>query len=114
MSSERKVNYIKAILENQLDTPKHRWTKICPDPRFPNQNKDTPIIALGATKPIMAKDPNFYTSLLGGWSTPMMQAFEQIKYQFDDGQLQRDSFLSDLINLKIGTPYPAMGSHFGM
>ena len=34
-------------------------------------------------------------------------------HEFDDGQLQRDSFLSDLINLKIGTPYPAMGSHFG-
>ena len=61
----------------------------------------------------MAKDPNFYTSLLGAWSTPMMQAFQQIKYEFDDGQLQKDTFLSDLINLKIGTPYPAMGSHFG-
>lgn len=113
VASEKQVNYIKALLENQLSTPKHRWTKIKPDPRFPGQNKDTPFFALGATRPIMAKDPNFYTSLLGAWSTPVMQAFNQIKYEFEEGQLQRDSFLSDLINMKIGTPYPAMGSHFG-
>ena len=105
--------YIKALLENQQSTPKHRWTKITPDPRFPQQNKDTPIIALGATRPILAKDPDFYTSLLGGWSVQMMQGFQQIAYSYEDGKLQSDSFLSDLMNMKIGTPYPAMGSHFG-
>ena len=57
VNSERKVNYIKKLLENQQSTPKHRWTKITPDPRFPQQNKDTPIFALGATRPILAKDP---------------------------------------------------------
>ena len=113
VNSERKVNYIKAILENQLATPKHRWTKIKPDPRFPKDNLEVPIFALGATRPIMAKDPNFYTSLLGAWSTPIMQAFDQIKYGYQDGHLQKDTFLSDLINMKIGTPYPSMGSHFG-
>ena len=113
VNSERKVNYIKALLENQRSTPKHRWTKITPDPRFPQQNKDAPIIAIGATRPILAKDPEFYTSLLAGWSLQMMQGFQQIVHNYEESRSQRDSFLSDLINTKVGTPYPSMGSHFG-
>ena len=110
--SENKVNYIKQILQLQLKTPTHRWTKIRPDPRFPDSNREAPIIALGATKPMLAKK-DFYTSLLAAWSVPMMQGFQQIEYVIESGRSQRDYFLSDLINMKIGSPYPSMGSHFG-
>ena len=99
-------------MECQSATPKHRWTKIRPDPRFPDKNKDTPFISIGATKPISAKK-DYYTSLLAAWAPPMMQAFQQIAYEYEAGKSQRDTFLSDVINTKVGSPYPSMGSHFG-
>ena len=112
-NSENRINYIKCLLENQQVTPKHRWTKIRPDPRFPDQNLETPMFAIGATKPISSKRPDFYTSLLAAWAPPMMQAYQQIAYPRDQTRMQSDSFLSDVINSKIGCPYPSMASHFG-
>ena len=112
-NSERKTNYIKVLLENQTKLPKHRWTKVRPDPRFPDENMDTIIFALGASRPLTTKREGFVTSLLSAWSVPMMQAFQQVVYDHPEGKSQRDSFLSDLINSRVGCPYPSMGSHFG-
>ena len=112
-NSERKINYIKRLLENQTTNPKHRWTKVRPDPRFPDDNLDTVIFALGASRPLTTKRPGFVTSLLSAWSVPMMQGYQQMIYNHRPGLSQRDTFLSDLINSRIGCPYPSMGSHFG-
>jgi len=44
----------------------------------------------------------------------MMQAFQQISPVSDPNRNQRMHRVSDIINSKIGSPFPSMGSHFGL
>ena len=44
----------------------------------------------------------------------MMQAFQQISPVLDPRRNQRMTRVSDVINAKIGSPFPSMGSHFGL
>ena len=115
--SERKTNYIIQLLKNQTREVRHRWTKIESDPRFPKKDEDdtreVPIIALGATKPLLAKDKNFYTTVLSGWALQLAQAFQQMKQTADPNRNQFDNFLQDTINTKVGSPYPTLAGNFG-
>lgn len=111
--SEKKANYIVKLLENQTRNVKHRWTKIEVDPRFPDDQVDTPIFALGATKPLYSKNNNFYTTLLSGWATELAHSFQSIESGTASDKNQTQYYMSDLINSKIGTPYPSMASQFG-
>ena len=111
--SEKKTKYIMKILENQTRALKHRWTKISPDPRFPSDERDTPIFALGATKPLLARDSNFYTTVLSAWATQIAQAYQQIELGAELTRSHHDNFLNDVINSKVGSPYPTLAGNFG-
>ena len=115
--SERKTNYIIQLLKNQTRELRHRWTKIPSDPRFPakdeEEEKETPIFALGATKPLLAKCQDFYTTVLSGWAPQLAQAFQQMTHTLDPNSNQFDNFLQDAINAKVGSPYPTLAGNFG-
>ena len=64
-------------------------------------------------KPLITRDPDYRTSLLAAWAVPFMQCYQQMSPVPYMGN-QKVTRISDLINSKVGSPYPSMGSHFGV
>ena len=110
--SEKQMNFIIKLLENQTSTPKHRWTKIMTDPKFPDAGYETPFFALGATRPILTKDKDYYTSVLAAWAFPIMQAFHQIQPGTEDCGSSNYS-VTKFLNSRVGASYPTLSSHIG-
>ena len=51
---------------------------------------------------------------MSAWAVPFMQCFQQMSPKLDANRNQRNNKISDLLNSRSGTPYPALGSHLGV